>query len=1095
MATFPGKPPNALGFKAELLLNGLWTDITAYCYLRDPVTIANMGRTDESGTIQTATLNLTLNNRDGRFTPKNSAGAYYPNITRNCQIRISVNATSQTGVAYSGYRFWGEVSAWPPLFDISQRDLYVQITASGIWRRIGQNQNTIGSATTRYIRLLTGTAAPAAYWSMEDGSGSTQFALTEGTGTNLIPTGTPSYAADSTSFPGSDAIAQLNTARIAANVSSTATPTSNIIQFALSVPQAGDSTASTFPAGGIITTILAAGTVGRIDVTLASNQLTITGYATAAGGATLFTGTISTKVNGIPVVVSVEITPSGGSIAWALRAIKPGASSVLGQVSGTYGSASIGQVTQIQLDPQGRLNDTGFGQLAVYYVLPTLTSVAGAAGGWAGENAVTRFTRLCTESSIPYYVIGSSSTTMGPQADDTMQNVLQTIESTDGGLLFETTTQFGLGYRTLASMQNQSAAVSVPYTSGALGAPLSPTYDDQLLHNEWTLTNYDNYVVTAVVTSGPVSIQPPPNGVGSGYTATRTVNAATDAQVNALAQQLLYQGSVDDVRYPVVLFNFQRTLAAPYFSSVPSLRIGDYLALTSMPSFLGGGTSKQLIWGWTEHLGGDTPGWDISFNTIPESPFESAFSPGTYSITQGPANTVAGAASVGSSTASTVAGSQIAVASVTGAALSNTITARSIGGTTQYIAAATPYDWSLTLTTTPTDATYFGTTQELAAPIAVGDTFTHSAGLGGPFTVTSIDTPSGGSCEVHFTPTATAVMSSGTVYGGKNGDQWINTSGGNQVNVWAAGTWTPLAWNATNVIQAGSITATQIAANTITASQIAAGIVLAGIVNGTTIQGATLIAYGTTGEILVYSGAPASGNLIGSWSGQAGSDSQGNAYPAGLMATSLNLPNQASSPPAVSGASTFYSDHNGKPHYLSQTGVDSVLERSTVNVYNFVLGSQTSWANLSAPLAYYANESNQSSAFEIEVRGNGVWGSGTVYGWVTTLSIDGTAVGGGASMTTDGTGFVAGNTFAYMISYLISFQSAGTGATVAISAAGLMQRTGRSMAYNSGITLAGNVTYSVDSTVNHTFQIVAAWTNTSSGESLTTYATRLTRYN
>jgi len=119
VATFPGSGSNALGLKVEILLNSVWTDLTAAgkVRLRNPVQITGMGRADWTSTLQAASLTLTLDNRDGRFTPKNTAGAYYPYITRNVQIRVSVNATSVTAVAYSGFRFFGEVAEWPPHWD------------------------------------------------------------------------------------------------------------------------------------------------------------------------------------------------------------------------------------------------------------------------------------------------------------------------------------------------------------------------------------------------------------------------------------------------------------------------------------------------------------------------------------------------------------------------------------------------------------------------------------------------------------------------------------------------------------------------------------------------------------------------------------------------------------------------------------------------------------------------------------------------------------------------------------------------------------------------------------------------------------------
>jgi concanavalin A-like lectin/glucanase superfamily protein len=89
-------------------------------------------------------------------------------------------------------------------------------------------------------------------------------------------------------------------------------------------------------------------------------------------------------------------------------------------------------------------------------------------------------------------------------------------------------------------------------------------------------------------------------------------------------------------------------------------------------------------------------------------------------------------------------------------------------------------------------------------------------------------------------------------------------------------------------LAAGQVNGQLIAASTVTANQMAVGIILAGIVNGTLIEGAQFVAYGTSGEVLIYSGTPAVGNLVGSWSATAGNDAAitggaGNNYPTGLM--------------------------------------------------------------------------------------------------------------------------------------------------------------------------------------------------------------------
>lgn len=55
------------------------------------------------------------------------------------------------------------------------------------------------------------------------------------------------------------------------------------------------------------------------------------------------------------------------------------------------------------------------------------------------------------------------------------------------------------------------------------------------------------------------------------------------------------------------------------------------------------------------------------------------------------------------------------------------------------------------------------------------------------------------------------------------------------------------------------------------------------VLSGGTITGPDYII--NTAGIFIYSGTPASGNLIGSWAGAAGTDAFGNAYPAGFLST------------------------------------------------------------------------------------------------------------------------------------------------------------------------------------------------------------------
>lgn len=75
--------------KVELNLDGTWTNITSYVYNRDQIRLS-LNRSSEGVTPEQSRCNLTLNNRDGRFSPRNPVGAYYGIIGRNTPIRISV---------------------------------------------------------------------------------------------------------------------------------------------------------------------------------------------------------------------------------------------------------------------------------------------------------------------------------------------------------------------------------------------------------------------------------------------------------------------------------------------------------------------------------------------------------------------------------------------------------------------------------------------------------------------------------------------------------------------------------------------------------------------------------------------------------------------------------------------------------------------------------------------------------------------------------------------------------------------------------------------------------------------------------------------
>jgi hypothetical protein len=80
-----------LDIRTELLLSGVWSDISSDVYVRDAKQIT-YGKRDQGQSADPARLSLTLNNKAGRYSPRNAMSDLYGKIGRNTQMRVSVPA-------------------------------------------------------------------------------------------------------------------------------------------------------------------------------------------------------------------------------------------------------------------------------------------------------------------------------------------------------------------------------------------------------------------------------------------------------------------------------------------------------------------------------------------------------------------------------------------------------------------------------------------------------------------------------------------------------------------------------------------------------------------------------------------------------------------------------------------------------------------------------------------------------------------------------------------------------------------------------------------------------------------------------------------
>lgn len=75
--------------RTELQIGGVWTDVTGDVREKAPIRIER-GAKSESAKSAPSKLSLTLNNRHGRYSPRNPLSPYYGLIGRNTPIRVSV---------------------------------------------------------------------------------------------------------------------------------------------------------------------------------------------------------------------------------------------------------------------------------------------------------------------------------------------------------------------------------------------------------------------------------------------------------------------------------------------------------------------------------------------------------------------------------------------------------------------------------------------------------------------------------------------------------------------------------------------------------------------------------------------------------------------------------------------------------------------------------------------------------------------------------------------------------------------------------------------------------------------------------------------
>jgi hypothetical protein len=616
-------------------VDGLWTDITSRVMTRDGnqnVTITT-GRSGEGASLDPGRCAFQLNNRDGLFSPRNPNSPYYGKIGRNTKMRVSVpNGNAKE------YRFQGEIPAWPVKWDPTGADVWVDIEAAGILRRLTQGSTPLKSAMLREFTKPSRAARLVAYWPCEDATGSTSVASGLPGAPAMAITGSVTLTGSST-WPASDLLPLMATGKFTGTIPTYPLDTFSSIslRFFVQTPAAGVSSTQR------LISLDCTGSARRWSVYVNSTgQLDLRAYD-VDGTQILATGfaTYSTFVNGDLTQIGLELVDLLAiSVTYTLTtySITDG---TLNSIPATVLGGSLlvndtNLATRVTVGEDGALGDTAIGHIAVASATDAYAATSPAMVAFAGETAGARIQRLEGEEGIAFGQLGTLSDTvaMGAQGRDKLLDLIAECATADMGLLYERWTTFGLGYRTRVSLENQDAGLALDYGPQLAAIP-EPVDDDQLVTNQVTASRTGGSSAVADLDTGALSTMDPPNGVGL-YDTSVTVNVQADGDLPDQAAWRVHLGTVDEARYPQITVN----LAHPSFTGSTTLRgqalairPGHRITINDPPSWLPPGPISVLTVGMSETI--DQFQHVITYNCVPESPYHIAVTDTDFVDTDG----------------------------------------------------------------------------------------------------------------------------------------------------------------------------------------------------------------------------------------------------------------------------------------------------------------------------------------------------------------------------------------------------------------------------------------------------------------------------
>lgn len=528
---------------------------------------------------------------------------------------LTWNLSGGAEITARDYRLHSELSTLAPTADVSGSVPRVSTTLAGRLRRLQQGrQPAVESPMRRAVLAQAATVGVVGYWTMEDALAARSFGPSVGSSLITETLGLVKPAADS-SFEASAALPTLNGDSLSFTVDTYTGGTAWALRFAFKE-------GSSLPASNArLFEVNTTGACTKLQV-FVEPAGTLAFKGLLSGGSTAFslTGQSFPQLSG-PALWSIEATPSGGNVLYALVAVAPGASVGNAASFTVTGHGSFGNVTGGTVNADLLLTDTVLGHLWLQKTWDSLFDLGQPLNAWRGELAADRFARVCSEQGIAWRIMGRpvTSQAMGPQPRGNTWAVLQDCGATELGLLYEPRDCFGLGFRTFESLGVQAAGVTLSFASANLRGDLQPADDDSQLVNDVLATMPDGTQFRVTLDDGsPKSVSEPKDGGSGRYAGSppQPFNLASSGSLGFMAGRYLALHTVDEQRYRNVVMDLGIP-GAPY-ADIARLRPGDLIKITDVPGIYQTDDIEALAMFATEALG---PGRRITCDTVPQSPY------------------------------------------------------------------------------------------------------------------------------------------------------------------------------------------------------------------------------------------------------------------------------------------------------------------------------------------------------------------------------------------------------------------------------------------------------------------------------------------